>query len=70
VTPDHLLALDSPTLIVGNHARADASLAVVATPAFVALGLTVADPTATNLRLARPMRRSGRKGTAADRLRA
>jgi cation diffusion facilitator family transporter len=40
-------ALDSPALIAdGNHARADAyvSLAVVATAAFVALGVTVADP--------------------------
>jgi len=40
-------SLDSPALIAdGNHARADAyvSLAVVATAAFVALGLTVADP--------------------------
>jgi cation diffusion facilitator family transporter len=39
--------LDSPALIAdGNHARADAyvSLAVVASAAVVALGLTVADP--------------------------
>ncbi len=39
--------LDSPALIAdGNHARADSyvSLAVIATAAFVALGLPVADP--------------------------
>ena len=40
-------ALDSPALIAdGNHARADSyvSLAVLASAAFVALGLPVADP--------------------------